>query len=172
MLIELTKLNLLPVASFEEGVAIGKVIKIIIDQEEGKIFGFLIKLPKWFAPAKVASLEDVVSIDQAAVVVRSSESLVEVEEIIRINEMLKRKFNLIGLRAVDKKGKLLGRVQDALIESDSGLIMRLYVKQYLSSKIYERSQIDKMTDRQVVLNTERNEKVKKTAPDLAGAKLA
>jgi len=172
MLLEFSILNQLPVGSFEEGGLIGKVAKTIFSKSEGRVLGFLVKLPGVFSGQKIASFEDVISIDQAGVVVRSSESLVDKNEIVRVNEILKSNFSLLGLKAVAKDKKNLGRVSDALIDTDSGELMRLYVKHFFSSLVFERSQIQEITLKNVVLKAEREEKAKKPIENLAQAEVA
>jgi len=172
MLIELTILNRLPVGSFEEGGAIGRVIKTVISYEEGKVLGFVVKKTGIFSQDKIATLEDIVSIDNGGVVIRSVDSLVDSQEIVRVSKILKLKFNLIGLRTQTKDGKYLGKVSDALIDCDSGQIMRLYVKKLFSSYVFEHSQIIEITLKKVVLKADRTQKAKKTVGSLARAEIA
>jgi uncharacterized protein YrrD len=172
MLIELSLLNKLPVGSFDEGGLVGKVAKVIISRENAKILGFLVKLPGFLGQTKVASFEDIVSIDQAGIVLRSSEMLVDKDEIVRIDKLLKDRFELIGLKAIAKNKTSLGIVQDALFDSDSGDLMRLYIKKFFKDYVFERSQIIEMTLKYVRLETERKEKAKKTIESLAQAEIA
>jgi len=105
----------------------------------------------------------VVDIDQGGVVINSRDNLVEKEEIVRVGEILKHKFNLIGLKAVSKDKQNLGRVQDAVVETQSGDILRLYTSRMYQNRVFERSKIDKITWREVVLNCESEEKAKEKA---------
>lgn len=172
MLIELSVLNQLPVGSFDEGGLIGKVIRTIISREDGRVLGFVVKRSGLFGETKIASFDDIISIDRSGVVLRSSESLVEKDEIIRIGEILKERFNLIGLKAVDKNKNNLGRVSDALINTDTGDIMRIYVKKFIKDYVFEHSQIEEITLKNIVLRLERKEKSKQPIKGLVQAEVA
>jgi len=172
MLLELTKLNSLAVATFEDNGLIGRVEKTLISKEDQKAIGFLVKLSGWLKSRKVASLEDVISIDQAGIVLRSNESLVDQGEIVRIQQIIDSRFNLLSLPCRTKNGHYIGRVSDALIETDSGLIMRLYVKKIFSYFVFERSQIISIKKDYIILDLERGQKKDSKVKSLASAKIA
>lgn len=160
MLIELTKLENMPVGAMDEGAAIGKVKRALVSPEEEKLLGLTLRMNGIFARVCVVSIQDVVDVDREGIVVRSRDSLVDPDEIVRIKEIFKKKFSLIGLRAKDKSGKTLGRVSDAVVETTTGAICRLYVKSFLNELVYEHSQIEKITWTEVVVKTEREVKSK------------
>jgi len=163
MLIELSKLVGMPVGSLNEGAFVGSVRQTVISPGDAKLIGFTIKIGSIFSKILVVSFQDVVDIDQGGVVINSRDNLVEKEEIVRVGEILKHKFNLIGLKAVSKDKQNLGRVQDAVVETQSGDILRLYTSRMYQNRVFERSKIDKITWREVVLNCESEEKAKEKA---------
>jgi uncharacterized protein YrrD len=160
MLIELTKLENVPVGAMDEGAAIGKVRRTLVSPEEEKLIGITVKTAGFFGKVLVVSIQDVVDIDRGGVVVRSRDALVTPDEIVRIKEIFKKKFSLIGLRVKDKSGKTLGRVSDAVVESETGAICRLYVKSLLNELVYEHSQIEKITWTEAVVKSEREARAK------------
>jgi uncharacterized protein YrrD len=172
MLLELSKLQNSPVGSFDEGGLVGVVRQVIVDKDEAKVIGFLVKLKGIMAPTRAVSFQDVIDIDQAGIVVRSAESLVEQDEIVRISEILKTNFNLIGLRALSKEKKYLGRVYDALIESTSGDVMRIYVKHLFNDYVFESSQIEEITNKEIKLKTEKRQRAKRQVEAIAEVETA
>jgi len=160
MLIELTKLENMPVGAMDEGAAIGKVKRALVSPEEKKLLGITVKTAAFFGKILVAAIQDIVDIDRDGVVIRSRESLVAPDEIVRIKEISKKKFSLIGLRAKNKSGKTLGRVSDAVVETETGAICRLYVKSFFQELVFARSQIEKITWTEVIFKTEREAKAK------------
>jgi sporulation protein YlmC with PRC-barrel domain len=172
MLLELSKLQNLSVGSFDEGDLIGVVKKVIIDKEDANVIGFVVKRHGFFGAIKAASFQDVVDIDRAGIVLRSAEALVDQNEIVRIAQIISSKFNLIGLRAISKEKKYLGRVYDGLIDSTTGDITRLYVKHLLNEYVFERNQIDEITNTEVRLKTEKRQRAKKQAEMVTEAKIA
>jgi len=172
MLIELSKLENMPVGALDEAAYVGRVRRTLVDPSEARLIGLTVWAGTLFPKMFAVSLQDVVDIDRSGVVVNSRESLLGINEVVRIAEIVKHKFNLIGLRAKSKKGRSCGRVQDALVDTTTGDILRIYVKKLLvESRVYEHSQIEKITWREVILKCEPEEKEKKKVP-VAEAELA
>ena len=151
MLIELKNLENMPVGSFAEQTLLGKVDSAIISAEEAKLLGVVVKIGGWFPKYKVVSMQDIVDIDQNGVAVRSEDSLVDEDEIVRIAKIIKQKFNLIGLHAKNQKNQNLGRISNALFEVQSGDIMRIYVNNLFQERIFERSRIVKIEPDKIVI---------------------
>jgi len=169
MLIELSKLEGMPVGALEEGALAGRVWKVLVAPDELKVVGLAVRTGRlsWLWPKiLVVAFVDVVDIDKNGVAVKSRESLTEPDEIVRLKEILKYKFSLLGLPAVSKSGERLGRVTDALAETDTGALSRLYVRKFLDSRVFERAQVVKMNYKKVVLEVEggRRVKARKEAP--------
>ncbi len=170
MLLELSKIAGLSVGSFDEGALVGKIVKPVISYKEKKVLGFVVKPSGFLAQNKVISIEDVIDIDQSGLVVRSAESLIDLGEVVRMSEIIKSKFKLIGLGVESKEGKYLGNVYDALVDSSSGEIIRIYVRQFLSDYVFDHSQIEEITLKMVKLRTEKRQRAKKTIESFSQAK--
>jgi sporulation protein YlmC with PRC-barrel domain len=166
MLIELSKLQNLPVGALDEGTLIGRVHRVIVNPEDAKIIGYQVWVGKILPKAFVLSQQDVIEIDQSGLVTHTREDLLEKEEVVRINEIIKHKFNLIGLKAVAKNREYLGRITNAVVDTQSGDILRLYVRKIYQELVFERSQIDKITWKEVILKYD--PKVKEKAEEPAG----
>jgi len=157
MLIELKKLEGMPIGALDEGVKIGSVRRIIISPEEKKLVGFVVKSGAVLRTIKAISFLDIVDIDRNGVVARSRDSLVEIGEVVRIGELVKKRFSLIGLPVKTKSGKKFGRVVDAVVETTTGDILRIYSKYLLRDFVFERSQISKITLGEVVVKDDSGE---------------
>ena len=160
MLLELSKLKGMPIGALDEGAFVGSVRNAVISPEDAKLIGFTTKIGSIFAKIFVISFQDVIDIDQGGVVINSRDNLIEKEEIVRINEILKHKFDLLGLRALTKKGESLGHVTDAAVETQSGDILRIYTRHLVQNRVFERSQISKITWQEIVLDCDMEEKGK------------
>jgi len=171
MLIELSRLKGMQVGSLEEGSLVGRVEKVIVNPEEIQIIGVLVRTPGFWADYKTLSFLDVVDVDASAVVIRSVESLVESKEIVRLEKLLKYKFEFIGLPVKDKQGKSIGKITDAIIETSGGDILRIYVRSLFNDRVFERSFIEKVTLREVIVRDTEGKRVKAdSSAKLAAAK--
>jgi len=152
MLIELTKLEGMDIGALDEGVKVGVVKSSIIDPEEVCLVGILVRIGTIIQSFKVASFQDVIDIDKTGVVIGSEADLLEKDDIVRIKKLLKFKYSLVGsrVRASGTK-KSLGRVADAVIETTTGDVLRVYVSNLFKRRIFERSQIEKITLTEVIV---------------------
>lgn len=133
MFIEGTKILGLAVAAVDEQAKIGIVKDLIIDPENGNLLGFIVK-SGIFSPFKILSAQDIVEWDQNGIITSSADNLVLKEEILRINEIIKRRIFLIGMGARLESGKSLGNVEDLLIDTDNLCVAKYYMIDYLGDK--------------------------------------
>ncbi len=90
-------------------------------------------------------------------VVDDHEVLVEPDELVRLKDILKMKFSLIGKPVVGANKQRLGKVTDFAIDGDSLYIQKLYIGQNLLKSFsggtlsVDRSQIIEITDRKIVV---------------------
>lgn len=145
------------VGALDEGVKIGAVRRIVVNPESIKLIGFVIKSGTVLAAIKAVSFLDVVDIDRNGIVIRSRDSLVEIGEVVRIGELVKKRFSLIGLPVRTKDKKNFGRVIDAVVETTTGDILRIYTKYLFRDLVFERSQIQKVTLGEVVVKDDSGE---------------
>jgi len=148
------------VGALDEGVLVGRVQQVLVEPSEMKVVGLLIREKGLFGKFKVISILDLIDVEPAAVVINSRQNLVEEKEIVRIGKILKYKFNLIGLPAMTKSMKILGKVTDAVIDSQSGEIVRLYTRYFLQNRVFARSQIEKITWKEIILSVDERKKIK------------
>lgn len=163
MLIELKRLEGMAVGALNEGAKIGVVRRIVINPENIKLIGFVVKLGVIIPAIKAVSFLDVVDIDRNGIVIHSRDNLVEVGEVVRIGELVKKKFSLIGLPIRSKAGKNFGRIADAVVESTTGDILRIYAKYLFRDFVFERSQIHKVTLSEIIVKDDPGEAKAKRA---------
>jgi len=167
MLIELSKLKGLPVGVLEESRKAGTVSKVIFDHSQAKIIGFLIKTNSFWGLQKVVSLSDVIVIDESGLVINSSEDILEKDEVVRVGALLKKNAKLVGLRVCNKEERFLGFLNDAVIETQTGNLVRIYAGFLWRKFIFSQKQIIKLDEKRIVVDTE--SKVKDTAKAVARA---
>ena len=160
MLIELSKYKNMVIGALDEGALVGRVKVALVDPDHGKIIGFLVKEKGLFGPSKVVSILDVIDVEKRAMVINSRASLVDKNEIVRIAKILKFKFNLLGLPARTKDGQMLGRITDAVINSQTGEIIRVYTQFLMQRRVFERSKIEEITWQEILLSTDDRKRVK------------
>ena len=131
MFIEARKLIGLPVASLDTQSKIGQIRQILIDPENGHLLGFQVATGGLLSPKKILSVIDIRDWDPNGIVTSSIDNLVDVQEIVRIKEILAKKINLLGMKARTESGKSLGSVEDLLIDTDGQGVAKYYLKDLL-----------------------------------------
>lgn len=132
MMIEAKKLINLPIAAVDGLRKIGSVYQIIVNPETGQLMGFLVSLGLFSKP-KVLSFLDIKFWDENGLVTELEENLVEIDEIVRIKNVLNQKINLLEMSAKTESGKSLGLVENFLIETETGTVVKYYLKDLLGT---------------------------------------
>ena len=149
MFIEAKKLVGLPVAAFDTQRKIGVIRELIIDPENGHLMGFLVQVASasWriFSAGKILSEVDIREWDPNGIVTEKEENLVEREEIVRIDNILKQNISLLGMSAKTESGKGLGNVENFLIDTDTSTVAKYYLKDLLGkSRIFTSEKVVKI----------------------------
>ena len=143
-----------PVASIESQSKIGAVKKIIIDPNTGEIIAFGVAPTGFFVSDKALSAKDVLDVDKNGVVTNTQENLVEVDEIVRIKELQKERITIIGQKAVTESKKNLGNIYDYLIETDTLIILKYYIKSLFDERILPNDKVIKIDKNAVVFSND------------------
>jgi len=169
MLIYSSRLNSCPVLSLHTGTPVGFVDEIIVDPNNLKVVAF--RLGDIRADEEVGEYletQDVREFSSIGMIIDSTDALVEREDVIKLDELLKLNFALMDMRVVTKKKDKLGRVIDYSIDTDSWMVQQILVKRPLlkslndSELLISRKRIEEITDYKIVVKDELD-KIKKTA---------
>ena len=171
MLIYGSKLLDTPILSLQTGTPIGYVSKIIINPDDLKVIAFSVDGP---LPANSGmNTLDISSIREYSTygfVVDSEEELVAEDDIIRIAEVLKLNFGLVGLKVETKKGSKLGKITDYTLTSDDFTVQQIIVKRPAIKSIIDpeltisRQEITEITDYKIIIKDE-EKTIKKKAEE-------
>lgn len=131
MLIEAKKLIGLAVASEDELAKIGLITQIVVEPENGRLLGFLVATG--FFATKALSIIDVKYWDPEGLVTGSEENLVEPHEIVRLKKVLLDGINLMNMPAVTESGKILGSVENFLVDTETQTVAKYYLRDLLGN---------------------------------------
>ncbi len=129
------------VLSVKEQKLCGKVAEVVLQKTDLKIKALILKKPYFLMREKAVSFSDILEFDKKIVVVNDEDSITDISELISVGEALKNRLKGRGQKTYTKSGKFIGIVYDYTIDSQSGLIYNLSVKNLLSDKLISRSSI-------------------------------
>jgi len=105
----------------------------------------------------VLHTDDIVKIDKGKVVVNDETVIMSTEELVRLSDIIDKKFELIDKPVKTKKGKKIGKVKDFAVDDEAFYIQKIYVTQSVFKSIstgtlmFDRSQIYEVTNKKVVI---------------------
>ncbi len=161
MLVSTNRLIGTPILSMQATAQIATVESAIVDPNSLKIIAF--KLGGGVVGKSSAYILDTKSIREYSrygMVIDSIEELVEPDDIIKISEVLKLNFDLIGLKAETKKGSKLGKVIDYTVTNDNFsvqqiIVKRPFIKSFMDPELtIPRKEIVEVTDYKVIVKDE------------------
>jgi uncharacterized protein YrrD len=145
-----------PVLSLRTGTTIGTVSTPIINPNNLKIEGFYCQ-DKFDKKQRILLYQDIRDIMPQGFVVDDHESLSEAHELIRLQDIIKLEFTLIGKPVITQSKDKVGRVSDFATEVETMYIQKLYVSQPLLKSLtsgslsIDRSQIMEITNRRIII---------------------
>jgi uncharacterized protein YrrD len=154
MTIEATKLINMAVAAEDTLSKVGIIKQIIVDPENGQLLGFLVS-QGLFGGVKALSIIDVQYWDTAGLITKTEENLVDPNEIIRIKNVLDRNIILFDMPAETEDGISLGIIEDFLIETETGSVLKYYLKDILGkSRIISADKVIKIEQKIIFSDNE------------------
>ena len=153
MFITSSKLHQLPIASLDDNKKIGQVSLVIFDPDDFSIAAIEVAIGSFiFKKMLYLSSKDVVDVDKNGLVVKNSEVLVEKNEIVRINKIIKDRTPIINQKAYTKNNKYLGKIFDLLIDTNSLTIDKFYISSFWHERILPRNRVIKVTKYAVIFS--------------------
>ncbi len=146
-----------PILSLRIGRAVGTTTSAIINPDNLKIEGFYCTDTR--SRKKLILLnQDVRDILPQGLVVNDTDVLSEPSDLVRLNKLLRLRFDVVGKQVETIDKKKVGKVSDYAVNVESLYIQKLYATQSLlqsftgGSLSIDRSQIVEITDRKIVIN--------------------
>ena len=169
MLINALKLINCPVLSLHTGAPIGQVESLVVDPNDLRIIALQVAGP--LIRGEVGNLLQINSVREFSnigLIVDSIDELVLQSDVVKLDEIIKLNFNLIGLKVQSKKGSKIGRVIDYTVNADDFMVMQLIVRRPVVKALVDpeliiaRSQITEIDDYKIIVKDE-EAKIKKDA---------
>lgn len=159
MLIPINRFADTPVLSLQTGSEVARLSTPIIDPRQLKITAFRLTDNLLDHNESVLHPEDIREIGDVGVIVDSSDKLMSIEGLVRLQEIIDFGFELHGIRVEDDTGRKLGTVKDYAIDPESFFVKQLYVQPSLIRSLHitaltiNRSQVLSIDNRKIVVKS-------------------
>jgi len=164
MLINGSRLIGCPVLSLHIGGQIAKVINEVVNPNDLKIIALEVDGPQTGdgEHGDILDTRSVREYSSLGMIIDSIDDLVTEGDVIKISEIMKLNFSLIGLTVKTKKGTKLGKVIDYTFDSETFSVIQLIVKRPVMKAILDpelvisRSEIKEVNDYEIIVKDEEN----------------
>jgi uncharacterized protein YrrD len=156
------------VMSLRTGGQIGTALKPIINPNNLKLEGWYVT-DRFSKKTMILLSQEVRDIIPRGIIVDDHDAMTEPGEILRLQDIIRMNFELIGKKVVSDHKRSLGKLSDFATDMDSLFVQKLYVEQsmlrhFASGQLsIDRSQIVEITDKRIVVR-EATEKMGSPAP--------
>lgn len=160
MLITGDRLLHAPVLGLQTGGELARTNKAIINPANLKILAYELSGPLLDTHPSLLRIADIREISDIGLIVDSSDEFISPGDVIKLEEVYKLNFILLGMPVVDLKGSKLGKVNGYSINTVDFLVHQLSIKRpFLKSLndtelLVHRSQITEINDRAIIVRSE------------------
>lgn len=152
MLILISQLVGRPILTFDEAMSVGAIRDPIIDPANGKLFGYFIGHGFLNFKQAVLAADDIVGYDPDRIIVQRADVTRQPEEEPKIRQILNKKILVYGAKVLTESGKLLGRANDLLLDTELSMIVKYYVHGLLEDRIIAAEHIVAIDKRGIIVD--------------------
>jgi len=145
------------VFSLRTGGIIGHVYDTLINPNNLKIEGLMTK-DKFSNDTKILLYQDIRELSPKGYIVNDLDSLSNIEDLVRLADIIDLNYQLIGKGVVTVNGDKVGKVTDYAVEIETMYIQKIYATQPIIKNFsggnlsIDRSQINEVNDKRIIIN--------------------
>lgn len=145
--------------SLQTGEEVARTSDMIIDPRTLTIVALVVHGPQVEASPAVLHTEDIREFGELGFIVDDSSKLMELEGLVRLQQIIDFHFDIMRCTVYDKSGKKLGRVNDFSFDPGSYTVQQIYIKESLlksltsTSHIIHRSQIVSIDNQKIIVDS-------------------
>ena len=119
----------------QEGRITGAVDELVINPSNGEFLGLIIAVTGQKRLQKTLPEREIMGISRDFILIKSADSLGDLDDVVRIKNVLEQRIRIDGNRVYTVSNIYLGKVADYVIDLSDGKLSRIYVQTRGLSKI-------------------------------------
>lgn len=149
-----------PVVSIQTGGVVGTMTRALIDPAKLTVVAYQVEGPLIPKQATYLRVADIRELSDMGAIIDSVDEFIAAGDVIKIDELEKLNFNLLGMKVVDEKNKKLGKIIDYTIDMASFYIQQLTVRRPLihsmnnTELLIHRTQIIEINNDAIVVHSQ------------------
>ena len=146
-----------PVMSLRTGQPVAIVTAGIFNPNNLKVEGFYCQ-DNFSRSELILLYQDIREVLKDGFVVNDHDVLVEAEDLIRLKDILRMRFELVGKQVQTLSKQKLGKVSDYAVETETMYVQKIYATQSILKSLtggslsIDRNQINEITDKRIIVN--------------------
>lgn len=159
MLISLAELTSIPVMSLQTGVEVAYTVEPIVDPSTLDILAYELDGESLDTTPAFLRVQDIRELSDLGFIIDSSDSLSDLDDFVTHADLYKNPVQIEGMRVLDDRSTLLGKVEAAIMDTQTFRIEQLQVKPPLFKRFMEtnllisRAQIKEITDDTIIVRS-------------------
>ena len=148
-----------PVMSLQTGTKLAETGSPLIDPGTLKVIAYQIDGPLINERPSFLRTADIREVGTVGMIIDSNDEIIGLHDVIKIEELYKLNFSLIGMPVMDQHKHRLGKVEDYTLETGDFVIQQLNIKRGIirglteTSLLVHRSQIVEINDNFIVVKS-------------------
>lgn len=149
-----------PVMGLQTGAELARTDHPVIDPRTLEIVAYELTGPLLNLHPSLLRIADVREFSDIGLIVDSSDEFVSPDDIIKLNEIYKLNFTLLGMPVIDEKRRKVGKVDGYTIETNGFVIQQISVRRPLLKSLNDtqllihRSQITEINNNAIIIHSE------------------
>lgn len=146
-----------PILSLRSGAQVATTLSALVNPNNLKIEGLYCQVRGEKNPL-VLLTQDIRDIIAQGFVINDQDNLAQVDELVRLKDIIVMHFDILGKQIVTLNGDKLGKVADYAADTQTMFIQKLYASQSLLKHFtggmlsIDRTQINEITEKSVIVN--------------------
>lgn len=148
-----------PVLSLQTGTELATIKDAIINPHNLSVVAYEVDGPLLNQRPSLLRTQDIRELSSIGIIIDSSDEFIQPEDVIKLNDIYKLGFNLVGKHVLSEKRDKVGKVIDYNIEGSGFVIQQVTVKRPLLQSfndpelLIHRSQVIEVTDEAIVIKS-------------------
>lgn len=148
-----------PVMSLQTGGMLARALRPIIDPATLRILAYEVEGPLLAERPAFLRINEIRELGPIGMIIDSTDELITTGDVIKIDQLQKLNFNLVGLNVIDEHKRKLGKVADYSLDTSDFVIRQLHINRGIfkslanTELLIHRSQIIEINDTTVTVKS-------------------
>lgn len=169
MFLQASQLLGIEIIAIDEQATVGRIEEVLFTPEDGRLSALIVKPRSFFAKPLGLLPSALIDLEGPRGTIQAQSDLTDLAEMVRVEQLRKRRTPILGQKAQTKSGKALGLVADVLIDTTTWLVERFYLQKLLDQRIVPKKFVLEITPKVVLFSDDLIDPPQAAEPEIESA---